>query len=73
MSEVRSAIGRRTFLARLAALVLPAVAVAAATNTAQAKKQTVMGKSAWSHNTPNRSSQVRRAVHTAHAFGKSSR
>ena len=73
MGEVRKTVGRRVFLTRLAALVMPAAALLSAGNTAQAKKQTVLGKSAWSGTSPKKSSKVRHAVHTAHAFGRSSR
>ena len=73
MDEVRQSVGRRVFLARLAALVLPAAALVAMSDQAQAKKQSVLGKSAYSRKSPKPSSKVRHAVHMAHGFGKSSR
>ena len=73
MSEARKTVGRRAFLARLGAVLLPAAALVAMSDQAQAKKQSVLGKSAYSKKSPKPSSKVRHAVHMAHGFGKSSR
>ena len=73
MSEVRKTVSRRDFLARLGAVLLPAAALFGMSSSAHAKKQSVLGKSAYSRKTPKPSTQVRHAVHMAHGFGRSSR